>query len=113
MKYAFLLYPHQNVRYRQSLLTIASAELSMTLAALGRGGEVRTVEMGGAPFLTFDVLHVPVYVEMVGIHSRDYGHGREELQEGAVELVRLGHYDRIVAYEQVGVIVLGYASEEG
>ena len=59
------------------------------------------------------MLHVPVYVEMVGIHSRDYGHGREELQEGAVELVRLGHYDRVVAYEQVGVIVLGYASEEG
>ena len=58
MKYAFLLYPHQNVRYRQSLLTIAAAELSMTLAALGRGGEVRPVEMGGAAFLTFDCDHL-------------------------------------------------------
>ena len=58
MKYAFLLYPHQNVRYRQSLLTIAQAELSMTLAALGRGGEVRAVQMGGAPFLTFDCDHL-------------------------------------------------------
>ena len=35
MKYAFLLYPHQNIRYRQSLEVIAAAELSMTLAALG------------------------------------------------------------------------------
>ena len=58
MKYAFLLYPHQNVRYRQSLLTIAQAELSMTLAALGRGGEVRAVQMGGVPFLTFDCDHL-------------------------------------------------------
>lgn len=58
MKCAFLLYPHQNVRYRQSLLTIAAAELSMTLAALGRGGEVRPVEMGGATFLTFDCDHL-------------------------------------------------------
>ena len=58
MKCAFLLYPHQNVRYRQSLLTIAAAELSMTLAALGRGGEVRPVEMGGAAFLTFDCDHL-------------------------------------------------------
>ena len=33
MKYAFLLYPHQNVRYRQSLLTLAREELTMTLAA--------------------------------------------------------------------------------
>lgn len=54
VKYAFLLYPHQNVRYRQSLRTIAQAELSMALAALGRGDEVRACEMGGAVFLTFE-----------------------------------------------------------
>ena len=54
MKYAFLLYPHQNVRYRQSLLTLAREELTMTLAALGRADEVRTCEMGGAAFLMFD-----------------------------------------------------------
>ena len=54
MKYAFLLYPHQNIRYRQSLLTLAREELSMTLAALGRGCEVRDCMMGGASFLTFD-----------------------------------------------------------
>jgi len=58
MKYAFLLYPHQNVRYRQSLLTIAAAELSMTLSALGRDAEVRPVYMGGAAFLTFECDHL-------------------------------------------------------
>ena len=54
MKYAFLLYPHANVRYRQSLLTLARQELSMTLEALGRGAQVAACEMGGAQFLTFD-----------------------------------------------------------
>lgn len=52
--YAFLLYPHQNVRYRQSLLQLAQEELTMTLAALGRPAEVRACQMGGAQFLTFD-----------------------------------------------------------
>ena len=54
MKYAFLLYPHANVRYRQSLLMLAREELSMTLAALGRAAEVKSCEMGGAQFLMFD-----------------------------------------------------------
>ena len=52
--YAFLVYPHSNIRYRHSLLQLAQAELSMTLDALGREAEVKTCEMGGAPFLTFD-----------------------------------------------------------
>jgi len=54
MKYVFLLYPHQNVRYRQSLELIARAELSMTLAALGHACEVQLVRMGGAPYLSFE-----------------------------------------------------------
>ena len=54
MTYAFLLYPHANIRYRQSLLKLAVQELSMTLAALGRGAEVVPKEMGGAMFLTFE-----------------------------------------------------------
>ena len=54
MKYAFLLYPHQNIRYRQSLETIAKAELSMTLAALGHAGEVELSRMGGVAFLVFE-----------------------------------------------------------
>ncbi len=53
MDYAFLLYPHPNVRYRQSLATLAEQELSMTLAALGRGAQVKTEERGGATFLAF------------------------------------------------------------
>ena len=54
MTYAFLLYPHANVRYRQSLLQLATQELAMTLTALGREAEVTPKEMGGATFLTFE-----------------------------------------------------------
>lgn len=54
MTYAFLLYPHANVRYRQSLLQLATQELAMTLSALGRETEVVPKEMGGAMFLTFE-----------------------------------------------------------
>ena len=51
---AFLLYPHANIRYRQSLLQLAVQELSMTLSALGREAEVVPQKMGGAMFLTFE-----------------------------------------------------------
>ena len=54
MIYAFLLYPHANIRYRQSLLQLAVQELSMTLSALGRETEVVPQKMGGAMFLTFE-----------------------------------------------------------
>ena len=54
MKYAFLLYPHANIRYRESLKMLAVEELRMTLDALGRQSEVKLCEMGGATFLTFD-----------------------------------------------------------
>ena len=54
MTYAFLLYPHANVRYRQSLLQLAVQELAMTLSALGREAEVTPKEKGGATFLTFE-----------------------------------------------------------
>jgi len=54
MKYAFLLYPHQNVRYRQSLAQLAEQELLMALAALGRESDVKLSQMGGASFLLFE-----------------------------------------------------------
>lgn len=54
MTYAFLLYPHANIRYRQSLLQLAVQELSMTLSALGREAEVVPQKMGGTMFLTFE-----------------------------------------------------------
>ena len=47
MTYAFLLYPHANVRYRQSLLQLATQELAMTLTALGRDDFIsRAVNLG-------------------------------------------------------------------
>lgn len=54
MTYTFLLYPHQNVRYRQSLALLAEQELRMTLAALGHACDVETGGLGGAACLTFD-----------------------------------------------------------
>ena len=54
MTYAFLLYPHANIRYRQSLLQLAVQELSMTLSALGREAEVVPQKMCVAMFLTFE-----------------------------------------------------------
>ena len=54
MTYAFLLYPHANIRYRQSLLQLAVQELSMTLSALGREAEVVPQKMGGAMLLTIE-----------------------------------------------------------
>ncbi len=53
MKYAFLLYPHQNVRYRQSMKQLAEQELMLALRALGRESDVQLREMGGGAFLTF------------------------------------------------------------
>jgi len=54
MKYTFLLYPHQNVRYRQSLKLLAEQELLMTLRALGHECDVKGCELGGASALSFE-----------------------------------------------------------
>ncbi len=54
MKYAFLLYPHQNVRYRQSMKLLAEQELLMTLRALGHESDVKLEENGSAAFLRFE-----------------------------------------------------------
>ena len=54
MKYAFLLYPHQNVRYRQSMKLLAEQELLMTLRALGHESDVKLEDMGSAAFLHFE-----------------------------------------------------------
>lgn len=54
MKYAFLLYPHQNVRYRQSMKLLAEQELLMTLRALGYESDVKLEDMGSAAFLHFE-----------------------------------------------------------
>ena len=49
-----MLYPHQNVRYRQSMRQLAEQELLMTLCALGHESDVKLSEMGGAAFLEFE-----------------------------------------------------------
>ena len=54
MKYAFMFYPHQNVRYRQSMRLLSEQELLMTLRALGYESDVKLTEMGGASFLEFE-----------------------------------------------------------
>ena len=54
MKYTFLLYPHQNIRYRQSLKLLAEQELLMTLRALGHESDVSSCERGGAAALSFE-----------------------------------------------------------
>ena len=59
MTYAFLLYPHANVRYRQSLLQLATQELAMTLTALGARGRGCAQGDGLATFLTFEAAKSP------------------------------------------------------
>ena len=55
---------------------------------------------------------VVVDVEMVGVGGRHHGDMGMQLQEGAVEFVGLGHQDRILAQQQVGVVILGDAAQE-
>ena len=59
------------------------------------------------------MLKVSVDVQMVGIHCRDGGYGRVELQEGTVELIGLDDHRRRLADEHVRPVVAGDAAEEG
>jgi len=55
LRYALLLKPHANVRYRQSLEKLAKIELECMLQAWGLEDAVVSVqEMAGEPFLTFE-----------------------------------------------------------
>lgn len=55
MRYALLLKPHANVRYRQSLEKLAKIELECMLQAWGLEDAVVSVqEMADEPFLTFE-----------------------------------------------------------
>ena len=49
-----LLKPHANMRYRQSLHTLATTELYCTLQAWGEKAEPHIHELGGEPFLVFE-----------------------------------------------------------
>lgn len=55
VRYALLLKPHANVRYRQSLQKLAKIELECMLSAWGMENvTVETAELAGEPFLTFE-----------------------------------------------------------
>ena len=54
MRYAMLVKPHANVRYRQSLQKLALIELQCLLAAWGQEAEPQLTGIQGEPFLVFD-----------------------------------------------------------
>lgn len=55
MRYAMLLKPHPNIRYRQSLQKLALIELACTLEALGMSqARPRLETLAGEHFLMFD-----------------------------------------------------------
>ena len=58
-------------------------------------------------------LHVTVYVKMVRVHRSYHGYLGIELEEGAVELVRLSHHHLSAGHQHIRTVVPGYASEEG
>ena len=51
MKLALLLYPHQNIRYRASLLQIALEETRLVFDTLETPTDIHPEEIGGAQFL--------------------------------------------------------------
>ena len=54
MTYAVLLWPHANVRYFESIKSLAAAELRVMLNAVCGETDVRPCRMGGLELLTFD-----------------------------------------------------------
>lgn len=60
MRYVMLVKPHANIRYRQSLRTLALTELACGLKAWGVPGEPVLTEMGGEPFLSFEANDLPM-----------------------------------------------------
>lgn len=54
VRYVMLLKPHANIRYRQSLRTLAMTELACGMKAWGLQGEPSLTELGGKPFLSFE-----------------------------------------------------------
>lgn len=54
MRYVLLLKPHSNIRYRQSLQTLALTELRCCLRAWGVDAQPELCRMGGEPFVAFE-----------------------------------------------------------
>ena len=55
---------------------------------------------------------VSVDVQMVGIHRRNDGNLREQLQERAVKLIGLHHHGLVPGHQEVGAVVSRNAAEE-
>lgn len=70
MRYAMLLKPHANARYRQSLQQLATIELQTMLDAWQPGCPVTAAEYGGEPFLCFTCPDMPEgLLRMLSRHS--------------------------------------------
>jgi len=54
MIYRFLLLPHANIRYQESLNQLGQSELRCMLHAMGIAAPVTVEHLGGAAFLTFE-----------------------------------------------------------
>ncbi len=52
--YCFQLYPHANIRYRESLQALGRAELACLLDACGVEADIQVQKFGGCTFLTFE-----------------------------------------------------------
>lgn len=57
MEFSALVYPHQNIRYREPLLSLAEEELRLLLLALGEEPGISRVRVGEAAFLRFSLAH--------------------------------------------------------
>lgn len=70
MRYAMLLKPHANARYRQSLQQLATIELQTMLNAWQPGCQASVAEFGGEPFLCFSCPEMPEgLLRMLSRHS--------------------------------------------
>lgn len=54
MEYCFQLIPHANIRYQESLETLAKAELGCMLNALNVHAEIHAMSIGGSSFLSIE-----------------------------------------------------------
>lgn len=83
MRYALLLKPHANVRYRQSLQKLALVELKCMLKAWGiEDAHARLMDVSGEPFVVFDAreLTAAAWHEISGLSAACFA--AEETAQG-------------------------------
>ena len=82
-------------------------------ALLDNDGAVRIDLLGKQAESLDHVGVVVVDVEVVGVGGRHHGDMGIQLEERTVEFVGLGHEYGVLAQQQVGIVVLGNAAQEG